>query len=256
MHPAQPHLSPSGPSESRPSTSRPSTARPSTSRLSVARLTRAAASAAAVALVALVPALPAQATAAPAEVTGTACADDAGVTVVVDLTDLGEDLRVGCAQGDPATGREALESAGFTTTDSVPGMICAVDGLPDPCPEEFDGNYWAYFSAEADGEWTARTEGADTADPAPGTFEGWRYNDGSAGPGVTTAELAAASEAGTGDGTDGAASADDAATADATADAQAADAAAGPSTGLMVGLGAAVVALVLAVVLLRRRGRA
>lgn len=216
-----------------------------------ARLARAAASAAALAVVALVPALPAQATAGPAEVSGTACADDTGVTVVVDLTDLGEDVRVGCAEGDPASGREALESAGFTTTDSVPGMICAVDGLPDPCPEEFDGNYWAYFSAEADGEWTARTEGADTADPAPGTFEGWRYNDGSAGPGVTTAELAAAGAAESGD-------ASDAATEGATTDATDDDAAAagGPSTGLVVGLGAAAVALVLAVVLLRRRGRA
>ncbi|GAA4285648.1 hypothetical protein [Georgenia daeguensis] len=238
-----------------PAPPRPSTPSLSTSRTTPFRLVRAAGSAAALAVLALVPALPAQATAlpaqagAPADVSGTACADDAGVTVVVDLTDLGEDIRVGCAEGDPATGREALESAGFTTADSVPGMICAVDGLPDPCPEEFDGNYWAYFSAEADGEWTARTEGADTADPAPGTFEGWRYNDGSAGPGVTTAELTATAAEST-------ATADDTATAGDAADTQAADDASGPSTGLVVGLGAAAVALVLAVVLLRRRGRA
>ncbi|WP_418605658.1 hypothetical protein [Georgenia sp. SUBG003] len=81
----------------------------------------------------------------------------------------------------------------------MPGMICAVDGLPDPCPEEFDGSYWAYFTAEAGGEWTARTEGADTADPAPGSFEGWRYNDGSAGPGVETAALADAAAGSAGD---------------------------------------------------------
>jgi len=217
----------------------------------------------------LLPALPAQATTAPVlpaqtstaagesgPVTGQACTGGDGVTVVVDLTDLGEDVRVGCADGDPATGREALELAGFTTTDSTPGMICAVDGLPDPCPEEFDGSYWAYFTAEPGGEWTARTEGADTADPAPGSFEGWRYNDGSAGPGVETAALSAAAEAGdvaTGEETSAADEASPTAENQAAADQQA-----GPSTGTVVALGAAVVAVVAAVVLLRRRagGRA
>lgn len=193
----------------------------------------------------LVPGLPARAAtdeATAAEVTGQACTDDDGVTVVVDLSDLGGDLRVGCATGDPASGREALETAGFTTTDSVPGMICAIDNLPDPCPEEFDGRYWAYFSAEADGTWTARTEGADTADPAPGTFEGWRYNDGSAGPGVEPAELVAT-------GTAEVVMRDDAPAAEDQAAQES-----GPSTGTVVALGAAVVAVAAAVVLLRRRG--
>jgi hypothetical protein len=220
-----------------------------------ARLARVLPAAAALAVAALLPGLPAQAAppaptvVATTALDGQACADGTGVTVVVDLTDLGEDVRVGCAEGDPTTGREALESAGFTTTDSVPGMICAVDGLPDPCPEEFDGNYWAYFSAEADGEWTARTEGADTADPVPGTFEGWRYNDGTTGPGVTTAELAAASTAQ--GGADGATAADTSDTADTqAAEDQPSD---GPSTGLVVALGVAAVAVAVAAVLRRRR---
>ncbi|PFG39882.1 hypothetical protein ATJ97_2402 [Georgenia soli] len=194
----------------------------------------------------LAPALPARAAGAEAEpvVTGQACTQDDGVTVVVDLSDLGEDVRVGCATGDPASGREALEKAGFTTTDSVPGMICAIDNLPDPCPEEFDGRYWAYFSAESDGAWTAQTEGADTADPAPGAFEGWRYNDGSTGPGVEPAELVAA-------GTADVVMEEDAPAAEAN---QAAESEGGPSTGTVAALGAAVVAVAVAVVLLRRRG--
>jgi hypothetical protein len=212
----------------------------------------------------LLPAVPAQATTAPAlpaqattasgvpEVTGQACTGDDGVTVVVDLTDLGEDVRVGCAEGDPATGREALERAGFTTTDSTPGMICAVDGLPDPCPEEFDGNYWAYFTAEPGGGWTARTEGADTADPAPGSFEGWRYNDGSAGPGVETAALADAATESAEVATGETASAEEASAAGENQD-DGAEQQAGPSTGTVVAVGAAIVAVVAAVVLLRRR---
>ncbi|WP_447925937.1 hypothetical protein [Georgenia muralis] len=129
-------------------------------------------------------------TAPAATVTGGACTGADGVTVVVDLTDLGGTVEVGCADGDPATGGAALESAGFVPTDSSPGFICAIEGLPDPCPEEFDGSYWSYWTAEAAGDWVAQTEGADTTDPVPGSFEGWRYNDGSTGPGVAPAALA------------------------------------------------------------------
>lgn len=118
-----------------------------------------------------------------------ACTDGSGVTVVVDLTDLEGELEVGCAAGDPATGREALTAAGFTATDASSGMICAINASPDPCPETFAGSYWSYWSAAPTGPWTAQEVGADGSDPAPGGFEGWRYNDGASGPGVLPAEL-------------------------------------------------------------------
>lgn len=118
-----------------------------------------------------------------------ACAD--GVTVVVDFTDLGGEVEVGCAEDDPATGRAALESAGFTLTDSIPGMICAIDANPDPCPEEFEGSFWAYWTTDG-GEWVSHTAGADGTDPAPGDIEGWRYNDGATGPELSPADAAAA----------------------------------------------------------------
>src|SRR5690349_10703611 len=107
------------------------------------------------------------------------CAD--GVLVVVDFTDLGGEVETGCAEGDPASGRAALEAAGFTPADSSPGLICTIDGQPDPCPTEFDGSYWAYWQV-VDGEWEASMIGADEADPTPGGIEGWRYNDGSVPP--------------------------------------------------------------------------
>ena len=125
------------------------------------------------------------ATAAPTD----ACTD--GVTVVVDFTDLGGEVEVGCAEDDPATGRAALESAGFTLTDSIPGMICAIDANPDPCPEDFEGSFWAYWTTEG-GEWVSHTAGADGTDPAPGDIEGWRYNDGATGPELSPDEAAAA----------------------------------------------------------------
>lgn len=205
--------------------------------------------------------LPAPASPAPAAVvasaaTGDACTGPDGVTVVVDLTDLGGDVEVGCADGDPATGREALESAGFVPTDSSPGFICAVEGLPDPCPEEFDGSYWSYWTAEPAGDWVAQTEGADTTDPVPGTFEGWRYNNGSTGPGVAPAALAgtAANDAAT---EDSSVSAPDSADGSGEADEVAVDGPA-PDGGFPIGtaLGAgALVALLatVAVLLVRRR---
>lgn len=119
-----------------------------------------------------------------------ACTGEDGVTVVVDFTDVGGDILAGCAPLDPATGREALEEAGFTITESQPGLICAIDAQPDPCPKTFDGSFWSYWHSTRAGDWTSYLVGADSSDPAPGELEGWRYNDGSVGPGLAPAEVA------------------------------------------------------------------
>ena len=114
-----------------------------------------------------------------------ACTDRSGVTVVVDFTDLGGDTEVGCATGDPETGREALAEAGFTTTDDATGLICAIDARPNPCPETFQGSFWSYWHAETGGAWTSYQVGADSSHPRAGEVEGWRYNDGSTPPSIT-----------------------------------------------------------------------
>ncbi|HRQ00934.1 MAG TPA: hypothetical protein PK781_10840, partial [Terrimesophilobacter sp.] len=118
-----------------------------------------------------------------------------GVAVVVDFTDLGGDVELGCAPGTPANGRAALLAAGFTATDGSPGFICAIDEQPDPCPEVFDGSFWAYWYATPGGEWRSYTVGADTSEPQPGSVEGWRYNDGETPPGVDTAAVFAGENA-------------------------------------------------------------
>lgn len=123
-----------------------------------------------------------------------ACTDPDGVTVVVDQTDLGGEVLVGCAEG-AATGTEALVAAGFSDTRDASGLICAIDGLPDPCPETFEGSYWSYWYATPDGDWQTYLEGPDTAVPQPGALEGWRYSDGSAGPIVSPAEVVAGAPA-------------------------------------------------------------
>lgn len=129
--------------------------------------------------------------ASPADAAEGACTDGNGVTVVVDFTDVGGETVTRCAPSDPGTGREALESAGFTPTDSQPGLICAIDTLPDPCPATFEGSFWSYWHSIEDGEWESYTVGADSSDPAPGELEGWRYNDGSVPPGITPTDAAA-----------------------------------------------------------------
>jgi hypothetical protein len=120
---------------------------------------------------------------------GVGCAAGAGVTVVVDFTDVGGDVEIGCAEGDPATGRQALIDAGFRATDSAPGMICAINSAPDPCPATFDGSYWSYWSAQPGETWSAYAVGADSSTPQSGAFEGWRYNDGASGPSLLPASV-------------------------------------------------------------------
>lgn len=117
------------------------------------------------------------------------CAD--GSVVVVDLTDLGGPLEVRCAEGAQESGRVALLAAGFAIAESQPGFVCAINALPDPCPETFDGSFWAYWHSAPGGEWTSYQVGADSSSPARGEIEGWRYNKGDIPPGITPDEAAA-----------------------------------------------------------------
>ena len=119
-----------------------------------------------------------------------ACTDESGVTVVVDFTDVGGEIVAGCAGLDPSSGREALQAAGFAITESQPGLICAIDDQPDPCPVTFEGSFWSYWHSSPDGDWASYLMGADSSDPAPGELEGWRYNDGTTGPGLAPADVA------------------------------------------------------------------
>lgn len=186
-----------------------------------------------------------------------ACADETGVTVVVDATELEGDLTVGCAP-DPATGTEALAQAGFTETRDPSGYICAVGGLPDPCPTEFTGSYWSYWTAAPGGEWTTYAEGSDTAVPAAGSVEGWRYGDGTQPPAVAPADVLPGSGApGAEESADDTAQAS-AADAPAPADEEPAETGTGDGTSLWVGaaVGIAVVGgLVGLIVRLRRQSQ-
>lgn len=115
------------------------------------------------------------------------CAVGTGVTVVVDSSDLGGSIETGCAIGDPATGRAALSAAGFTAVDGAPGLICAIDARPEPCPATFQGEYWSYWHAKPGQSWTSYQVGADSSTPVRGEVEGWRYGNGAVEPGITSA---------------------------------------------------------------------
>ncbi|MGH1563919.1 hypothetical protein [Mumia sp. DW29H23] len=133
-------------------------------------------------------------TAAPAHAADGVCADATGTTVVVDMTDLGGDVEVACAEdSDGMTGMQALEAAGFEVTPVTgSGMTgtCRIDGQPaedetldvdgrdyvEKC-QQFPpgGAYWSYYVAPADGAWAYAQTGADTNKVVPGGFEGWRF---------------------------------------------------------------------------------
>ncbi|RSM34705.1 hypothetical protein DMA12_47130 [Amycolatopsis balhimycina DSM 5908] len=123
--------------------------------------------------------------AAPASAAATegACPAGGGVTVVVDFGDLGPGSSIRCAPGTPANGIAALQEAGFQVVGSQKyglAVACRIDGKPGPDVEPCAGMpsataYWSYWHAPAGGTWQSSQEGAQTAKPAPGGFEGWAF---------------------------------------------------------------------------------
>lgn len=76
----------------------------------------------------------------------------------------------------PETGDAALESAGVDVQRDANGFICAMGGVPEECPTEFNGQYWNYHHAVAGGAWEYYEVGSSESEPAPGSIEGWCYN--------------------------------------------------------------------------------
>ncbi|MEV7093835.1 hypothetical protein AB0M80_13460 [Amycolatopsis sp. NPDC051045] len=123
--------------------------------------------------------------AAPASATDTegACPEGGGVTVVVDFGDLAPESLIRCAPGTPATGIAALKDAGIEVAGSQKyglAVACRINGKPGPDVESCAGMpsataYWSYWHASAGGSWTSSQEGAQTAKPVAGGFEGWAF---------------------------------------------------------------------------------
>jgi hypothetical protein len=109
-----------------------------------------------------------------------ACSGSTGVTVVVDFGSLGGGVQTGCAAGDPASGLAALTGAGHTYA-FVPrffGLVCQIDGRPNPCNGAPSTAYWSYWHADRGGSWVYSKDGAGTYQPHPGTVEGWAFGAG------------------------------------------------------------------------------
>jgi len=110
-----------------------------------------------------------------------ACADDKGVTVVVDFGAYGG-VVISCAPADASTGLDALTAAGFAWegTQQFGSFVCRIDGVPTPEVDQCVRTppataYWSYWHADRGGSWAYGTLGADAYDPAPGSVEGWAY---------------------------------------------------------------------------------
>ena len=129
------------------------------------------------------------------DVVGEPCPVGAGVTVVVDFTELDDTVRIGCAPGAPADGYAALAAAGFTVTDeSGPGTACTIDGLPTEgypfC--WLTGGFWGYWkSPDRETAWDFAMVGPGTGPLVEGSVEGWAWAAGFSGaaPRVSIAEL-------------------------------------------------------------------
>lgn len=131
---------------------------------------------------------------APASASSGACQDPDAVTVVVDLTDLGGGVQVGCAGSGPMNGVEALQRAGFSVAGTQRqglAFVCRIEGRPaadekltiggrsgyrEQCGDTPPpGAYWAYWYADPAGSWAYATSGPGGHQAIAGGYEGWRF---------------------------------------------------------------------------------
>src|SRR5262249_17728721 len=114
-----------------------------------------------------------------------------GVTMVVDFRSLGGGALVRCAPGDPASGLGALSGAGFSYSfvPRQPGLVCQINGKPDPCNGAPTNAYWSYWHAKPGGSWIYSSLGAGSYDPVPGSVEGWSFGAGQP-PGIAPPDAA------------------------------------------------------------------
>ena len=98
-----------------------------------------------------------------------------GVWVIV------ADQAARCAP-EHATGKAALQSAGFAVRDQSPNFLCQIDGTPATCTASTSA-YWSYWQATVNddgtwGEWVYAQIGYAQSAPQPGDAEGWVFGDG------------------------------------------------------------------------------
>lgn len=101
------------------------------------------------------------------------------VAVVVDARALGGSVETGCAEGDPSSGLEALELAGFAVAlRPRDRLVCTVGGRPG-CGDTDADSYWSYWYRDpGSSDWTYSSVGAGSRDPRPGSVEAWVWQDG------------------------------------------------------------------------------
>lgn len=100
--------------------------------------------------------------------------------MVVDYGRSGRPLDVRCAPGDPTNGLAVLTGAGlpYTFVRNQPGLVCTINGLPDPCNGAPSTAYWSYWHLRADRTWEYSSSGASSYNPRPGSTEGWAFGNG------------------------------------------------------------------------------
>lgn len=124
------------------------------------------------------------------------CQNNEGVTVVVDYQELTGNPEVRCVTGDPETGVEATENAGFPITGTAQfgkAFVCRIANRPaadESIPRSSNPDYteacvrtppadayWSYWHSSDQGQtWEYSNLGAGGYDPEPGEWEGWSFS--------------------------------------------------------------------------------
>ncbi|MGI8663803.1 MAG: hypothetical protein ACR2LQ_11425 [Acidimicrobiales bacterium] len=111
------------------------------------------------------------------------CADNVGITIVVDFRDLGGGVNIACAPSQVSDGLDALSEAGVSWegTRRYAGLVCRIAGKPSPASEACvnappAAAYWSYWIAPRGGHWCYSSLGAGNRVPPPGSVEGWSFS--------------------------------------------------------------------------------
>jgi hypothetical protein len=115
-----------------------------------------------------------------------ATAPCSGVMVVVDFGHWNRDVDMRCVNGNPSSGLDALDDAGFDPRGTLQfgaAYVCRIGGFPtegeQACVVTPPANaYWAYYWARpGDASWHYSDTGAAGRTPPAGTIDAWAFGD-------------------------------------------------------------------------------
>lgn len=89
--------------------------------------------------------------------------------------------------GNPKSGTAALNQGGISIQQGNGGLICSLNSIPGSCPAGSTYDYWTYFHAGQQDNWSSYDYsqlGANSYQPPSASIEAWCFSRGSSSQGT------------------------------------------------------------------------